>query len=196
MPFACGALTMVLTSLTLATQATAALHQVWVAFVPVGAIVSGAGAASGFYVGAVLAGRRPGALAVTCMRSSIVPAYAVLCLLQVQGWSGGAAQARASDAWIIQAISLDPAGLHHATVTGLLVYPLATLAGLGFAVGAMAVTSLLAAPVHCDRCRRYLPGPDDPTGAWPACEFEPAIGTRRPAVALLVRRAHPVRGDS
>ena len=47
-----------------------------------------------------------------------------------------------------------PSGLHRAAVTGLLAYPLTILAGLGFAVGTAAVTSLLDAPIHCHRCRK------------------------------------------
>lgn len=203
LPFAFGALTMAATALTLATQTTAAaLHQVWVGFVPVGAIAAGACAASGYYLGAVIGGRRPGVLAATFMRASGLPVYAALCLLPLQGWTTAAGTARpllSSDTGAIHAVSLDPSGFHWAAVTGLLAYPLTILAGLGFAVGTAAVTSLLDAPIHCHRCRKYLPGRADRTAAWPACEFAPRIGTTasgRATVAMLVRRPQPARVDT
>jgi hypothetical protein len=157
---ACGAVTMVAASLSLAMHTSSAvLHQVWIGFVPVGAIATGACAASGYYLGARAGGRRPPAFAVTLMRASILPVYAAASFLSSR-----------SDT--LHAVSLDPSGVNSAAVTGPLLLPLVVLAGLGFAVGAVAVIGLLDAPVHCHSCRRYLRRPAWRTDIWPAGEFE------------------------
>ena len=168
---------------------------------PVGAIAAGACAASGYYVGAVISGRRPAALAAAFMRASGLVFYAALCLLPLQGWTTGAGPARplpSSDTGAIHAVSLDPSGLHRATVTGLLAYPLTILAGLGFAVGAAAVTTFSTHPSTATAAA-ISAGAADGTAAWPACDFDPR--TRPPAsgptiVALLVRRPQPARVDT
>ena len=203
LPFAFGALTMVGTSLALATQTTAAaLHQVWVGFVPVGAIAAGACAASGYYVGAVIGGRRPGSARGHVHARLRPPRLCSPVPAAAQGWTTAAGTARpllSSDTGAIHAVSLDPSGLHRAAVTGLLAYPLTILAGLGFAVGTAAVTSLLDAPIHCHRCRKYLPGRADRTAAWPACEFAPRIRTTasgRATWRCSVRRPQPARVDT
>jgi hypothetical protein len=176
-PIALCALTMLLTVLAISTGARASPHQFWLAFVPVGAIACGACAVSGGFVGAVLCGRRPAARVTIAMRAASVLVYVMSC----------AAPARTV---VVEVLSLDPSGFHQARVTGLLAQALVILAGVGFVVGAAAVTHRLAAPVHCARCRRYLPLGAGRLPAVSDCDFAPTVSRnpRTPVVPLLVRR--------
>jgi hypothetical protein len=188
-PLACGALTIVATSWALITHTGYAPQHFWAGFVPVGAIAAGACAASGFYVGAVSGGRRPAPLSMALIRVS-GPVAAAVTLLLSSGHEAGAT---------IHAMSLDPSGFNRAAITGVLVYPLVILAGLGFAVGAAAVTHLLVAPIHCRRCRKYLPRRVTRRTPWPTCDFDPIAASRRcarPRVSSLVRRAQIARSNA
>ena len=205
-PFACGALTMLGTLLALAPNGDrASPHQLWIAFVPVGAIVAGACAASGYCLGAFLIRRRPGSMATALMRASAVPAYAAFCLLQFQWPSGVSAPGSypsggpAGAGVLIRTVSLDPSGLNSANVTGALAYALVILAGIGFAVGTAATVQLLTAPIHCHKCRKYLRRTADSQAAWTTCDFDPSAPAGafgRTAVPIVARRPRAVHLDA
>ena len=205
-PFACGALTMLATALALAPDGDrAAPHQLWIGFVPVGAIVAGACAASGYYLGAFATRRRPGPMAAALMRASAIPAYAASCWLQFQWPAGvwatasGPSSAPAGAGAVIRAVSLDPSGLHAASVTGALACALVILAGLGFAVGTAAIVHLLTAPIHCHKCRKYLRRTADWQAAWTTCDFDPSAPAGafgRTAVPIVARRPRAVHSDA
>jgi len=205
-PFACGALTMLATSLALLPDGDRASPlQVWIGFVPVGAIVAGACAASGYYLGALATRRRPTPMAAALMCVSTIPVYAAMCLLPLQWTAGpwatapGLPGANAGASMVIRAMSLDPSGLNAASATGALAYALVILAGLGFAVGAAAVVHLLAAPIHCHKCRKYLRRAADWQAAWTTCDFDPSAPAGafgRTAVPVVARRPRAAQSDA
>jgi hypothetical protein len=86
--------------------------------------------------------------------------YLVVCVPRAE--SGGAGTP-------VAAVSLDLSGLHHLTATGAAAYVLVILAGVGFAVGLTAVTRAPRGPIHCGRCRRYLPQNARRLASMPVC---------------------------
>jgi len=148
-PIAACALTMVGASrLLLLGGLAVGLDQVWVAFLPVGALLAGASAGSGFGVGARMSGRRPDVRSARVARAASLLLYVIVCVPHVD------AEGRMPS---IAAVSLDLSGLHYLTVSGAVAYFFVILAGIGFGVGVAAVTRVPDGPIHCARCRRYLP---------------------------------------
>ena len=163
-PIAACALTIVGASrLLLPGGPAVALNQVWVGFLPVGALLAGACAGGGFSVGARLSGRRPNVRAASVARAASLLLYVGVCVPHAE--AEGAAPSMA-------AVSLDLTGLHYLTVTGVVAYLFIILAGIGFAVGVAALTRVPRGPIHCGRCRRYLPEDSSRLASIPICSPE------------------------
>lgn len=138
------------------------VHLFFVLFIPAGALAGGAFAASGYYAGALLTGRRPGRLALTAVAGSSVAAYAGIFALSyfLDGsrlpFSGTALDfVHYLTAHLRTAPVLIPSlniRLHE-----LFALPLGLVGWAGFVAGSALVANHLASRPHCDECRRYLP---------------------------------------
>jgi len=167
-----GLITSLITALLLAeldTRLHFALYASTFWFViPIGAIVSGVAASSGYYFGALVSQRRPTRLILVNIIVIAIATYFVIAYLRYQfieikgiplsrliGFRSFLNLSITS-----QTISLRGARLPTPTPTvGIFGYLLALLQILGFALGGFIVFGLLVGRGYCRQCRRYLSSP-------------------------------------
>jgi hypothetical protein len=129
---------------------------------PAGAILCSVAAASGYYAASRLLGRSPGFLAMMTMVVSSLLTWVAIYYLEYRMFTvkGTPVASVIGFGTFVNAISsgasISVMGVRIGRIGGL-GYPLALLDGIGFLIGGAQMIGIMARPIACNNCHRYLP---------------------------------------
>jgi hypothetical protein len=129
---------------------------------PAGAILCSVAAASGYYAASRLLGRAPGFLAIMSMLVTSLLTWVAIYYIEYRLFTvkGTPVASVIGFGTFINSISrgasISVMGVRLGRIAGL-GYPLALLDGIGFLIGGAQMIGIIARPIACNYCHRYLP---------------------------------------